>query len=86
MWISDKKKPKTANDPSGLVPSWKSKLSSAAPRPSQASSKTKASVEITCPLGGLEDDDASANVPETLALTKERATSSRKNDVRCFHA
>jgi hypothetical protein len=89
MRISNKKKPKTADIPSGLVSNWKSKLSAAAPLAhlSQTSSKVEAntSVETACPLGGLQDEDAFANVSGTLALSKERPTGSRKNDVRCFH-
>ena len=71
--------------PSGLVSNWKAKLTAAAPHLSQTSSKAKASVEVACPLGGLEDEDASANVPGTLALFQECPTGSCKNDVRCFH-
>ena len=85
MRISNKRKPKTAV-PSGLLSNWKSKLSAAAPCPSQSSKgKAQASVEIACPLGGLEDEDTSANVPGTLALFKEHPTGSRKNDVCCFY-
>jgi hypothetical protein len=79
-----------ANNPSGLISNWKSKLSAAAPclPVSRVPSKVEASkapAEIASPLGGLEDEDASANVTATLALSKERPTGSHKNEVRFFH-
>jgi hypothetical protein len=80
-------KAKAANIPSGLASNWQSKLSAAAPRqtPSAVKASCKASVEIGYPLGGLEDEDAFADVPGTLALTKGRPMATQKNDVCCFH-
>jgi hypothetical protein len=90
--IRNKKKSKSKRADvatAGLVSDWQSKLSAAAPPPRQTSSKVKvndkAPVEIASPLGGLEDEDALADIPGTLALSKGRPTASGKNSVRYFH-
>lgn len=91
MWITgirkSTRKAKAANIPSGLASNWQSKLSAAAPcqTPSTFKASRKASIKIGYPLGGLKDEDAFADVPGTLALTKGRPTAIRKNDVCCFH-
>ncbi|KAF8488710.1 hypothetical protein F5888DRAFT_1809460 [Russula emetica] len=73
--ISNKKK--KANVPSGLTSDWKSKLSAATPR--QTSSKVKAKPFHEA-LGGLEDEDALANVAETLALSTGHPMTGQKNN------
>ncbi|KAF8487899.1 hypothetical protein F5888DRAFT_1639644 [Russula emetica] len=73
--ISNKKK--KANIPSGLTSDWKSKLSAATPR--QTSSKVKAKPFHEA-LGGLEDEDALANVAETLALSTGHPMTGQKNN------
>jgi hypothetical protein len=84
--INRTKKSKAAVIPSGLASNWQSKLSAAAPRqtPSKVKYSHKATVETAYPLGGLEDEDAFADVPGTLELSKERPTAIQKNDVCCF--
>jgi hypothetical protein len=81
--IRNQKKPNMkAKVPSGLISGWQSKLPS---HPSQPVSKVKptASFESDTILGGLEDEDASADISATLAVSKGRYTG-RKNDVCCF--
>ncbi|KAF8493028.1 hypothetical protein F5888DRAFT_1806464 [Russula emetica] len=73
--ISNKKK--KANIPSGLTSDRKSKLSAATPR--QTSSKVKAKPFHEA-LGGLEDEDALANVAETLALSIGHPMTGQKNN------
>ncbi|KAF8491607.1 hypothetical protein F5888DRAFT_1807345 [Russula emetica] len=73
--ISNKKK--KANVPFGLTSDWKSKLSAATPR--QTSSKVKAKPFHEA-LGGLEDEDALANVAETLALSTGHPMTGQKNN------
>ncbi len=77
---------KAAVIPSGLASNWKSKLSAAAPHrmPSKGKGSCQAPSEIAYPLGGLEDEDAFADVTGTLELSKEHPTASQKNDVCCF--
>lgn len=80
MWadnrISNKKKEKAH---SGLISDWQSKLSAQRQLPSKV--KAHASAENASTLGGLEDEDAAADIFATLEVSK--GCDSRKNEVRC---